>query len=129
MTELFLTVGVLGGLLDYTELHVTEEKANEDANRIAVNYKVPQDGEDKWHSEDADVWVWKVTLPKSEPERMTSEEWEFFTTCWLEGMKKVRLSDSLSDSWDSNDESQRLLNEVDRKLLKLKPLQVNYTHE
>jgi len=124
MTELhftnpvFLTVGVLGGLLDYAKLHVTEEKANEDANRIAVNYEIPQEGEDKWHSEDADVWVWE--LPEPEPERMTSEEWEFFTNCWLEGMKKVRFS----DSWDSNDESQRLLNEVDRKLLKLKPLQV-----
>ncbi|MGB9022383.1 MAG: hypothetical protein WCC94_02995 [Candidatus Bathyarchaeia archaeon] len=113
----FVTIGLSGGLLDYVEAWASEDLANKDADRIARMYGIDPKGKNSWHDDDSDVYVNEIQL---EPERMTSEEWGFFTNCWLEGMKKVRLS----DSWDSNDESQRLLNEVDRKLLKLKPLQV-----
>jgi hypothetical protein len=60
------------------------------------------------------VYVEEIQL---DPDRMTAEEWRFFEDVWLEGMKKVRLT----DGWDSNDDTQRLLEEVDRKLLRFKP--------
>jgi hypothetical protein len=111
----FLTVGLSGGLLDYVKLHKTEAGANADADRISHNYGIDgTTGEDHWHDEDSDVYVTEIQL---EPDHMTAEEWRFFEDVWLEGMKKVRLT----DGWDSDDDRQRLLEEVDRKLLKLKP--------
>jgi hypothetical protein len=59
----------------------------------------------------------EVAKEGNTPERMTPEEWHFFTDVWTAGIVKVRLT----DGWDSDDDTQRLLQEVDRKLLNLKP--------
>jgi len=112
---MFLTVGLSGGLLDYVKLHKTEAEANADADRIAINYGIDQtDEKEKWHDESSDVYVEEIQL---EPDRMTPNEWRFFENVWTAGMVKVRLT----DGWHSDDDTQRLLEEVDRKLLKLKP--------
>lgn len=49
--------------------------------------------------------------------RMTPEEWHFFEQVWSAGMIKVRLT----DGWDSDDDTQKTLEAVESKLLKLKP--------
>ncbi len=110
----FLTIGLVGGLLDYTKIHLNESVANVDADRIAKAYGIDPKGEDKWHNDHDDVFVEPIACPVAP---MSRTAWRFFEDVWLAGMAKV----CLTDAWSSDDDRQRDLEEVDQRLLMLKP--------
>ncbi|HUK28739.1 MAG TPA: hypothetical protein VLV31_09970 [Candidatus Acidoferrales bacterium] len=48
----WVTIGIVGGVLNYCKIHNTEAEANMDGNRIAKNYGITS-----WESDEYDVYV------------------------------------------------------------------------